>query len=71
MTYKEIFEKIHSLKIKELVDFYPIDIYDLGDSNSITIRFILQTNKTLQEDEINAIMEQILKALEEKGISLR
>jgi len=43
----------------------------LGDSNSITIRFILQTNKTLQEDEINAIMEQILKALEEKGISLR
>jgi len=71
MTYKEIFEIIDLLKIKELVDFYPIDIYDLGDSNSITIRFILQTNKTLQEDEINAIMEQILKALEEKGISLR
>ncbi|WP_457561441.1 YtpR family tRNA-binding protein [Caminibacter sp.] len=71
ITYKQVFEIIDSLDIEELKDFYPIDIYDLGDSNSLTIRFILQANKTLQEDEINAIMEKILKALNEKGIKLR
>ena len=71
MTYKEIFEIIDSLGIDELKDFYPIDIYDLGDKNSLTIRFILQADKTLQENEINDIMEKILKTLEEKGIKLR
>ena len=71
LNYKQVFEIIDSLNINELKDFYPIDIYDLGESNSLTVRFILQADKTLQEDEINAIMEKILKALEEKGIKLR
>ncbi len=71
IPYKEIFEIIDSLEIEELKDFYPIDIYDLGDKNSLTIRFILQANKTLQENEINDIMEKILNALKEKGIELR
>ena len=71
MTYKEVFEIINNLEINELIDFYPIDIFDLGDKNSLTIRFILQGNKTLQEDEINDIMEKILNALQEKGINLR
>jgi phenylalanyl-tRNA synthetase beta chain len=71
MSYKEVFEIIDGLSLDVLKDFYPIDIYDLGESNSLTIRFILQDNKTLQEDEINAIMEKILKALESKGIRLR
>jgi phenylalanyl-tRNA synthetase beta chain len=71
MSYKEIFEIIDSLNIEELKDFYPIDIYDLGDKNSLTIRFILQADRTLQENEINDIMEKILKTLEEKGIKLR
>jgi phenylalanyl-tRNA synthetase beta chain len=71
MSYKEIKEIIDNLDIKELLEFYPFDIYDLGEKNSLTIRFILQAQKTLQENEINDIMEKILKALEEKGIKLR
>jgi len=71
MPYKEIFDMINSLEIEELKDFYPIDIFDLGDKNSLTIRFIIQGNKTLQEDEINAIMEKILNKLNERGIELR
>jgi len=71
IPYKEVFEIISSLNIKELKDFYPIDIFDLGDTNSLTVRFVIQGNKTLQEDEINDIMEKILKALEGKGIKLR
>ncbi len=71
MNYKEVYDIINNLDIKELKEFYPIDIFDLGDKNSLTIRFIIQGNKTLQENEINDIMEKILKALEEKGIKLR
>ena len=70
-NYKEIYDIISNLKIKELKDFYPIDIFDLGDKNSLTVRFKLQGQKTLQENEINDIMEKILNALEEKGIRLR
>ncbi|NPA11651.1 MAG: phenylalanine--tRNA ligase subunit beta [Epsilonproteobacteria bacterium] len=71
-TYKEIFEIIDGLNIEELIDFYPFDIYDLGEKNSLSIRFVLQSRThTLQEDEINGIMEKILNALKEKGIELR
>ena len=71
IPYKDIYEIISNLNIEELKDFYPIDIFDLGDKNSLTVRFKLQGQKTLQENEINDIMEKILKALEEKGIRLR
>ena len=71
ITYKEIFKIIDSLNIKELKDFYPIDIYDLGENNSLTVRFVIQGEKTLTDSEINAIMEKILKVLESKGIGLR
>ncbi len=71
LTYKDLSNIINSLYVEELVDFYPIDIYDLGENNSLTLRFVIQGNKTLQENEINDIMEKILKALEEKGITLR
>jgi len=71
VNYKTVYEIINNLNIKELTDFYPIDIFDLGDKNSLTVRFKLQGDKTLQENEINDIMEKILKALEDKGIRLR
>jgi phenylalanyl-tRNA synthetase beta chain len=71
ITYKEIFRIIDSLNIKELKDFYPIDIYDLGENNSLTVRFVIQGEKTLTDSEINAIMEKILKVMESKGIGLR
>ncbi|WP_456479116.1 YtpR family tRNA-binding protein [Nautilia sp.] len=69
--YKQLFEIIDNLNIIELKDFYPIDIYDLGENNSITVRFVIQGEKTLTDNEINDIMEKILKALESKGIGLR
>jgi phenylalanyl-tRNA synthetase beta chain len=71
IPYKEIFEIINNLNIKELVDFYPIDIYDMGESNSLTIRFVIQGEKTLTENEINDIMQKILNSLEERGFRLR
>ena len=66
-----MFKIIDSLSIKELINFYPIDIYDLGENNSLTIRFVIQSEKTLTDEEINAIIEKILKALNDKGIELR
>jgi len=69
--YKEIYKIVYSLNIPELKDFYPIDIYDLGENNSLTIRFVIQGEKTLTDSEINAIMEKILNQLESKGIKLR
>jgi len=71
LTYKYILDTINSLSIKELKEVYPIDVFDLGKNNSITLRFKLQAEKTLQENEINDIMEKILKVLEDKGITLR
>jgi phenylalanyl-tRNA synthetase beta chain len=71
IAYKEIFELINNLIIKELVDFYPIDIYDLGENNSLTIRFVIQGNKTLTDNEINDIMQKILNSLQERGFKLR
>jgi phenylalanyl-tRNA synthetase beta chain len=71
VTYKEIFELINNLNIKELIDFYPIDIYDLGENNSLTIRFVIQGDKTLTDNEINDIMQKILNSLQERGFKLR
>jgi phenylalanyl-tRNA synthetase beta chain len=71
LSYKDVYDIICKLEIDELKEFYPIDIYDLGDKNSLTIRFIIQANKTLKDEEINAIMDKILKALEDRGIKLR
>jgi len=69
--YKEIFEIISSLNIDELKEFYPIDIYDLGENNSLTVRFVIQGEKTLTDSEINDIMDKILQQMENKGIKLR
>jgi len=72
LSYKDVAGIIDSLKIKELKEFYPFDIFDLGEKNSLSIRFVLQKeDSTLQEKEINDIMEKILGALEAKGIKLR
>ena len=61
---------------KEVKRFYPIDVYEdekLGDKKSLTIRFAIQSDeKTLTEEEIGKILEEILRVLEEKvGASLR
>jgi len=54
MSYKDVADIINSLNIKELKEFYPFDIFDLGENNSLSIRFVLQNEEsTLQEKEIN------------------
>jgi len=69
LQYKEIRKVIDSLDIVELKQYNLVDIYSdekLGDNESLTINFILQSDeKTLQEQDIVSIMDTILKALED------
>jgi phenylalanyl-tRNA synthetase beta chain len=76
MEYKEIKKVIKSLRIKEIKQFNLVDIYSdekLGSDESLTIRFILQSEtKTFEESDINTIMDKILHKLQEElGIGLR
>jgi phenylalanyl-tRNA synthetase beta chain len=68
MPYKEIKKVIHSLNIEQVQQFNLVDIYSdekLGNNESLTIRFVIQDqNKTMEEQEINAIMDKILEALD-------
>ncbi len=76
MEYKEIKKAIASLNINEIKQFHLVDIYNdesLGDNESLTISFILQSDeKTFTEDEINEIMDKILTKLTTNlGLELR
>ena len=76
IPYEMIKDVINDLNFKELVRFYPVDRYEdekLGDKISLTIRFILQSDtKTLEEEDINSVMDEILTILNEKlSIGLR
>ncbi len=75
IPYADIKEIIASDLPKEIVKFFPIDRYendDLGDNVSLTVRFILQSfDKTLNDDDINALLSKILNKLESNGIKLR
>ncbi len=76
IEYKDIKSAIKELHIAELVRFYPIDRYvssELGDSMSLSIRFVLQSDeKTLEEEQIESIMSSILETLESRcGAKLR
>ena len=72
LTYSDIKKEIELLKITDIVEFYPIDIFDLGDKNSLTIRFILQNSeKSLTDEEINGIITKIIDKLSDVGVELR
>ena len=72
LTYSDIKKEIELLKISDIVEFYPIDIFDLGDKNSLTIRFILQNSeKSLTDEEINGIITKIIEKLSDLGVELR
>jgi len=76
LEFKVIKNLIDDLKLPNLVQYNLVDIYNdekLGDKESLTIRFVLQSNeKTLEETDINNIMETLTEKLEEKlNISLR
>jgi len=72
ISYYDIKNKILETKNKDIVEFYPIDIFDLGDKNSLTIRFVLQNNeKSLTDEEINGIITQVIEKLKDLGVELR
>jgi phenylalanyl-tRNA synthetase beta chain len=76
MQYKQIKQVINNLKIDQIKQYNLVDLYTdekLGDNESITIKFILQSDiKTMQEQDINSIMDKILEALkQELNIGLR
>jgi len=72
ISYSTLRKEIESLKIEEIIEFYPIDIFDLGDKNSLTIRFILQNKeKSLTDEEINGIITKIIEKLKDLGVELR
>lgn len=76
MPYLRIKEIIEGLNIKSLKEFLPVDIYadeSLGDNISLSVKFTFQDDaKTLEDEEIVAIMDEILTALKDNlGIGLR
>jgi phenylalanyl-tRNA synthetase beta chain len=71
-SYNDIKKEINSLEVVEIVEFYPIDIFELEDKNSLTLRFVLQNpEKSLTDEEINGIITKIIEKLKELGIELR
>ncbi len=76
LTYAELRNVIQEAQSAQVVRFYPVDTYEseeLGDSLSLTLRFMLQSEeKTLEEEDITSSMDSILSALNDKlGIALR
>ncbi|NVJ52131.1 MAG: phenylalanine--tRNA ligase subunit beta [Campylobacteraceae bacterium] len=76
MEFKKIKDVINSLENKTIKQYNLIDIYkdeNLGENESLTIRFVLQNDeKTLEEEDITSTMNSILEALKEKlNIELR
>jgi len=76
MEFKIIKKLIDNLNLKNLVQYNLIDIYNdekLGDNESLTIRFVLQSaTKTLEENDINEIMDRLIIELKDKlDITLR
>ncbi len=76
LDYKEIKDVIRSLDIEDIKQFNLIDVYSdekLGENESLTIRFVLQSDtKTYEDEDITKIMDQILTSLEKKlNITLR
>ena len=70
MNYYEVAKILNTLDIVVLKDSYPVDIYEdekLGDKKSLTIRFFIQSmEKTLEDSEIEDVMNQIIAILEKE-----
>jgi len=70
LLFSEIRKALQDSMPDSIYSFYPIDRYvdeSLDDDMSLTLRFIISsTKKTLQEDEINAIMDEIVSLLKIK-----
>ena len=70
MEYSRIKAAINSLNDEKIKEFNLVDIYSdekLGDNESLTIRFVLQSfDKTLEEEDITSTMDKILDTLDKK-----
>ena len=68
INYFEVAKVLNGLELPILKDSYPVDIYEdekLGSKKSLTVRFFIQSmEKTLEDSDIEAVMRQIMTALE-------
>jgi phenylalanyl-tRNA synthetase beta chain len=68
LNYYEVAKVLNALELPMLRDTYPVDIYEdekLGDKKSLTVRFFIQAmEKTLEDSDIEAVMGEIMTALE-------
>jgi len=76
LEFKTIKKLIDDLKLENLIQYNLVDIYQdekLGENESLTIRFVLQSPiKTLEENDINEIMDKLIDQLKEQlDITLR
>ncbi len=75
LPYARIREFLERNRPPLLTQFYPIDRFEdptFGNRYNLTLRCRLQSNeKTLEEEEINAVMEKILEGLASLGVTLR
>jgi phenylalanyl-tRNA synthetase beta chain len=67
LGYHEIATVLSKLEMPMLKSSYPVDVYEdkkLGDKKSLTIRFFIQSDeKTLEDEEIEHVMQHIMDAL--------
>ena len=69
LPYSEVDKEISSLELEILKRWYPVDIYSdesLGEKQSLTIRFYIQSmHKTLQDEDIEETISAIMDRLEQ------
>ncbi len=75
-SFNALKECINALKIDDLKEFYPIDLYkgsELKDKQSLSVKFIFQNmDRSLTDDEVATEMQKILNALKSSlGVDLR
>ncbi|MEA3554091.1 MAG: phenylalanine--tRNA ligase subunit beta [Campylobacterota bacterium] len=70
LEYRDVKKVLNNINIKEIKQYNLVDIYSdekLGNDESLTIKFVLQsTAKTMEESDITSIMDKILETLQEE-----
>ncbi|WP_456381166.1 phenylalanine--tRNA ligase subunit beta [Hydrogenimonas sp.] len=70
LAYTDIRKALEGVLPETVQRFFPIDRYvdeSLGENMSLTLRFLISSmEKTLEENEINAIMDEVLETLQRK-----
>ena len=71
-TFADLSECWNKLGLAELENVKVIDVYDNGEIKSVTVRLIFSSkDRTLEMDEVQTWIDEILKNLKEIGIELR